>query len=236
MLHSPRSAERLFIGGVNMKNKYILSILTMLLVITVLLSSCTNNEVVETKILYTIKSGTTTLHILPIFFNTFLGEESGEEFCNTKGHLYHQAEVAECGCVVLTLDSKDIPEWKSKITLLQILQCVLGEYRDIGVKVDYSQDVFGLMKNADSCEFEISDDFTKVVVSAAEIFGKIRFSFYYAYITMACAVMQIFEGKTCEEINVEVTYLTKSGEVLDVLNYPWEVDKKISFTLEEVME
>ena len=219
-----------------MKNKYILSILTMLLVITVLLSSCTNNEVVETKILYTIKSGTTTLHILPIFFKTFLGEESGEEFCNTKGHLYHQAEVAECGCVVLTLDSKDIPEWKSTFPLLQILQCVLGEYRDIGVKVDYSLDVYGLMKNADSCEFEISDDFTKVVVSAAESYDKMRFYFYEAYITMACAVMQIFEGKTCEEINVEVTYLSKSGKVLGVLNYPWEVNKKISFTLEELME
>jgi len=214
-----------------MKTRY--KIIIIILIVLLLIASfkeCKNQETEWTP------NPTTTLHIPPIFFNTFLGEESGEEFLRTKRDLFIKGKVAECGCVVLTLYSKDIPEWKSKITLLQILQCVLGEYRDIGVKVDYSLDVYGLMKNADSCEFEISDDFTKVVVSAAEIFDKMRFSFYYAYITMACAVMQIFEGKTCEEINVEVTYLSKSGKVLDVLNYPWEVNKKVSFTLEELME
>lgn len=214
-----------------MKTRY--KIIIIILIVLLLIASfkeCKNQETEWTP------NPTTTLHIPPIFFNTFLGEESGEEFLRTKRDLFIKGKVAECGCVVLTLYSKDIPEWKSKITLLQILQCVLGEYRDIGVKVDYSLDVYGLMKNADSCEFEISDDFTKVVVSAAEFYDKIRFYFYDAYIKMACAVMQIFEGKTCEEINVEVTYLSKSGKVLGVLNYPWEVNKKVSFTLEEVME
>jgi len=214
-----------------MKTRY--KIIIIILIVLLLIASfkeCKNQETEWTP------NPTTTLHIPPIFFNTFLGEESGEEFLRTKRDLFIKGKVAECGCVVLTLYSKDIPEWKSKITLLQILQCVLGEYRDIGVKVDYSLDVYGLMKNADSCEFEISDDFTKVVVSAAEFYDKIRFYFYDAYIKMACAVMQIFEGKTCEEINVEVTYLSKSGKVLGVLNYPWEVNKKVSFTLEELME
>jgi len=214
-----------------MKTRYkIIIIILIVLLLIALFKECKSQETEWTP------NPTTTLHIPPIFFNTFLGEESGEEFLRTKRDLFIKGKVAECGCVVLTLYSKDIPEWKSKITLLQILQCVLGEYRDIGVKVDYSLDVYGLMKNADSCEFEISDDFTKVVVSAAEFYDKIRFYFYDAYIKMACAVMQIFEGKTCEEINVEVTYLSKSGKVLGVLNYPWEVNKKVSFTLEELME
>jgi hypothetical protein len=98
---------------------------------------------------------------------------------------------------------------------LQVLQCVLGDTRDIGVKVDYSDDYLEFLKDAHTCGFDISEDYTKIVESPEDN------GWYYPLIVAACIEMQVFMGKTCDEIIVEYWEVDENGETLDhIVAYP----------------
>lgn len=200
-----------------MTNKSILSILLSVLLITMLFSSCRREE----------NADQTTLHILPILCEPMLDGMTPTEFCNTEGTgtflegKYLQAHVDDDGCLILTLENKTISEWKDTFSDLHVLQCVLGESRDIGITIDYSKDFMDHMKDAHTCGYEISEDFTKVIESPEDN------SWYFPFTTLACAEMQVFEGKTCTEIKVEHIEINADGKVIDTFIFPDDADTPI---------
>ena len=70
--------------------------------------------------------------------------------------------------------------------------------------------VMDYMKDAYTCGFEISDDFTKVIDSPEDN------SWYYPFILPACVQMQMLSGKTCQEITVEYIEIDGEGEIITV--------------------
>ena len=103
-----------------------------------------------------------TLHLSPELCENCLNGISPSDFCETKGkgtwleNKYLFAKIDADGCLLITLKNNVISDWKNTFTTLQILQCVLGEDRDIGITIDYSLDFMDYMKDAYTCGFEIS--------------------------------------------------------------------------------
>ena len=188
----------------------LMSLLLLFCLLTMFCSSC-NRQVTKDQ---------TTLHIPPMLCEPMLDGITPIEFCNTEGKgtflegKYIQAQVDNDGCLILTLENETISEWKNTFTDLQVLQCVLGESRDIGITIDYSKDFMDYMKDAHTCGYEISEDFTKVIESPEDN------GWYFPFTTLACAKMQVFEGKTCTEIKVEHIEVDASGEVIDTFIFP----------------
>ena len=143
-----------------------------------------------------------------------------EEFCSSHGAdtvlngSYAYARVDKDGCLILVLEKEIARQWKNTLVSLQILQCVLGDSRDIGVTVDYSRDFLGFMENAHTCGFEIAEDYTKIVDEYGDN------TFYMPEIMIACLEMQVFAGKTCENITVEYLRYEANGELGDRIVYP----------------
>lgn len=197
-----------------MIKKSILSILLSILSMTMLFSSCNREEFADQ----------TTLHISPVLCEAMLYGITPTEFCNSTGEgtflegKYLQAHVDNDGCLILTLKNETISEWKNTFTDLQILQCVLGQSRDIGITIDYSKDFMDYMKNAHTCGYEISEDFTKVIESPEDN------SWYFPFTTLACATMQVFEGKICTDIKVEHIEINDKGEVIETFIFPDDSD------------
>ena len=168
-----------------------------------------------------------TLHISPMLCEYMLYGVTPTEFCNSKGEetflegKYLQAHVDNDGCLILTLKTETISEWKNTFTELQILQCVFGDSRNIGIIIDFSKDFVDLMKDAHTCGYEISEDFTKVIESPEDN------SWYFPFTTAACVVMQVFEGKTCTEIKVEHIEINDKGEVMETYIFPDDADTPI---------
>ena len=162
----------------------------------------------------------TELHIPPVVCEMMLNGTSPEIFCKTKGqgtrleNNYEKANVDSDGCLILTLNNGILYAWKNSFFELHVLQCVLGEDRDIGIKVDYSMDFMNYMKNAHTCGFEISDDYSSVIESPEDN------SWYFPLIMPACLKMQVFEGKACESIKVEYVEINETGEVIDRIISP----------------
>ena len=102
-----------------------------------------------------------------------------------------------------------------------MLQCVLGDARDIGIQVDYSKDFFHLMEDAQTCGYEISNDYTKVIESYEDN------SWYYPVIMSACVKMQMFEGKTCSDIRVEFFIVDANGEIIETITYPDDIENAV---------
>ena len=161
----------------------------------------------------------TVLHIPPEPCGYMLQGTTPEDFVAKKGagtclegkFLY--ANVDEDGCLILVLPNRAIAEWKNSLLPLQVLQCVLAN-RDLGVDVNYSLDFAHHMEYAETCGFEIADDYTKIVDGPGDN------TFYFPLIMSACIEMQIFEGKDCEEIKVEYLRVDNNGDVLDRVLYP----------------
>ena len=190
------------------------SSLVMLLAISfatiIVLSSCNNDDISQSII-----------HISPTMCETmFQGAITPELFCANKGantfleNKYAQAEIDKDGCLILTLDSNVITEWKNTFLCLHVLQCVLEDSCNIGVTIDYSMDFMYLMEDAHTCGYEISDDFTKIIESPEDN------GWYFPHITLACAIMQIFEGKTCSEVKGEHIEIDENGEVIEKFIFP----------------
>ena len=194
-----------------MKNKSTLTVLILaLFAMSTIFSSC-NNENSTEKV---------TLHISPMMCETMLYGLTPEEFCETKGNntflekQYLQAEVDKDGCLIITLRNEVVSKWKDTFLNLQVLQCVLGDTLDIGITIDYSRDYMDYMENAHTCGYEISEDFTQIIESPEDN------SWYFPVITLACATMQVFEGKDCSEVKVEYVYIDDNGEIIDKIIFP----------------
>ena len=163
----------------------------------------------------------TVLHLPPKVSGIMLDGATPDEFCETEGKdtwlegKYASATVDKDGCLILVLRKKVAAEWKNSFYPVQVLQCVLGDTRDIGVKVDYSDDYLEFLKDAHTCGFEISKDYTQIVESPEDN------GWYYPLIVPACIEMQVFMGKTCDEIIVEYWEVDENGETLDhIVAYP----------------
>lgn len=197
-----------------LKRIMVIGVIAILLSVSAIFSSCSNGSVTEQS----------TLHISPAMCEFMLEGLSPNDFCASKGkntfleNKYLHAYVDKDGCLILTLEENIISEWKNSFTALQVLQCVLGDTRDIGVTVDYSKDFMDYMKDADTCGYEISEDFTKVIESPEDN------SWYFPFTATACALMQIFNGKTCTELKVEHIEIDEKGEILETVIFPEETD------------
>lgn len=206
-----------------MKKKSIISILLSVLLITMFLSSCNRNSIDDLTTNHNNIDDLTTLHISPLLCKAMLYGVTPIEFCNSKGketfleNKYLQAKVDNDGCLILTLKNETISEWKNTFTDLQVLQCVFGDTRDIGITIDYSKDFMHYMEDAHTCGYEISEDYTKVIESPDDN------SWYFPFTTLACAEMQVFAGKTCKEVRVEHIEINDQGEVIETFIFPDDV-------------
>ena len=149
-----------------------------------------------------------------------------ESFCETKGagtfleHKYRSARIDEDGCLIIVLTKGIAAAWKNDLYYLHVLQCVLDDTKDIGITVDYSKDpsagFLDLMKNANTCGYEISDDFTKIIASPGDNV------IYFLFMPLACLIMQAFEGKMCTDYIVEYIELDENGAVeKHIVNTGW---------------
>lgn len=169
----------------------------------------------------------TILHLPPTLCRLSLDGVSPDSFCETKGKdtwlegKYLFADVDRDGCLILILRNNDLLEWRNTFVDLQVLQCVLENTRDIGIEVDYSKDLFHLMETANTCGYEISNDYTRIVESYEDN------SWYYPVIMSACMKMQMFEGKTCSDIRVEFLRVDTSGEIVETIVYPDDIENTI---------
>ena len=200
-----------------MKLKSALAFLLAALAMTVCLISCSRKTDTDQS----------TLHLSPKMCRLMTEGVSPNEFVNSKGentflkNKYAEAYVDKDGCLILTLENQVITEWKNTFAALQVLQCVLGDTRDIGITIDYSKDFLDYMRDADTCGYDISEDFTKVVESAEDN------SWYFPFIMTSCCVMQVFEGKSCTEIKIDYVEIDENGEVINTINYFDTEDTKI---------
>ena len=165
----------------------------------------------------------TVLHMPSVICQYMLDGVTPEEFCKSQGAgtilygCFPYSKVDKDGCLILVLDKNMVKPWKDSLLQMQIMQCVFGDSRDIGVTIDYSRDILSFMKNADSCGFEISEDYTKIVDENGDN------TFYFPFIMSACLMMQVFSGRTCENITVEYLRYGPNGEILDRILYPEHV-------------
>ena len=161
-----------------------------------------------------------TLPISPVMCGVTFEGMTPEEFCNNKGkgtfleYKYLHANVDADGCLILTLEDDVINKWKNTFVDLQVLQCVLRDSRDIGIAIDYSKDFADYLKDAHTCGFEISEDFTKIIASPEDN------HWYAPLIALACARMQIFEGKNCSEVRVSYMDINDDGDVISTTIFP----------------
>ena len=169
----------------------------------------------------------TILHLSPTVCGLSLDGVSPDSFCETKGSgtwlegKYLFADVDRDGCLILILKNNDLLEWKNTFVDLQVLQCVLGNTRDIGIEVDYSKDFFHLMENANTCGYEISNDYTRIIESYEDD------RWYYPVIMSACIKMQMFEGKTCSDIRVEFLRVDTNGKIAETIVYPDDIENAL---------
>lgn len=166
-----------------------------------------------------------TYHLSPEVCEMMLDGVSPDLFCKTKGKntflegRYSDAYVDEDGCLIISLSYKISGVWKNSFLELQILQAVLGEDRDIGVKLDAYNDFLGYIEDAHTCGFDISEDYTKIIESPEDN------GWYYPMIMPACIEMQIFNGKTCDDIKVEYIEIDDQGEIIEKIAWPHKIEK-----------
>ena len=165
----------------------------------------------------------TVLHIPPEPCGYMLQGTTPEDFVAQKGSdtwlegKYLFSHVDEDGCLILVLPNRAIAEWKNSLLPLQVLQCVLAN-RDLGVDVNYSLDFAHQMEYAETCGFEIADDYTKIVDGPGDN------TFYFPLIMAACIEMQVFNGVPCSEIRVEYLEIDAEGKILDKVVFPDDVE------------
>ena len=141
---------------------------------------------------------------------------SAESFCQNKGAdtvlygRYTYAKANKDGSLTLVVDNETLRIWKSSEWFLQILESLLEEEgRSAGVDIDWSDDFLGTKKLAKSCGIEISEDYSLITESPDDDAG------FFPFLTAACVIMQIFEGKQVSEVNVRYIEVDESGNIVD---------------------
>ncbi|MBE6699799.1 MAG: hypothetical protein E7584_06145 [Ruminococcaceae bacterium] len=146
---------------------------------------------------------------------------SAESFCQNKGAdtvlygRYTYAKANKDGSLTLVVDNETLRIWKSSEWFLQILESLLEEEgRSAGVDIDWSDDFLSTKKLAKSCGIEISEDYSLITESPGDDVG------FFPFLTAACVIMQIFEGKQIGEVYVRYIEVDESGNIVDEI--VWE--------------
>ena len=141
---------------------------------------------------------------------------SAESFCQNKGAdtvlygRYTYAKANKDGSLTLVVDNETLRIWKSSDLLLQILESLLEEEgRSAGVDIDWSEDFLDHKKLVKSCGIEISEDYSLITESPGDDVG------FFPFLTAACVIMQIFEGKQVGEVYVRYIEVDESGNIVD---------------------
>ena len=141
---------------------------------------------------------------------------SAESFCQNKGantvlyDRYTYAKANKDGSLTLVVDNETLRIWKSREWFLQILESLLEEEgRSAGVDIDWSDDFLSTKKLAKSCGIEISEDYSLITESPGDDAG------FFPFLTAACVIMQIFDGKQIGEVNVRYIEVDESGNIVD---------------------
>ena len=160
----------------------------------------------------------------------FIVSETPEDFCEKKGegtiwqNNYSFAFVDFKGNLILILTDEQIQIYKNNLYTLQVLQAVLGDTRDIGVVVNYDDELYdflGFIKFAPRCGIKVSEDyktFTK---------GPGGNRFYVPLIAEACMQLQFINGVPSEEIGVDYYLYDENGNVKQHISYPEDLNKEI---------
>ncbi len=206
-----------------MKKKYVVLLIAIATVIAIL---ATSMAALAFSFVYYYYLDTDIYHLSPRVCGLFCGEDiTPQEICETQGKgtcfedNYVKAEVDSDGCLILTLNRMQIKRIKNDDNYsMQILQAVLGDDRNIGVIVNYSDDTYlGLLEKAPNAGLQISNDYTQAIVPPIE--GN---SPYMLFIPKACLQMQVFEGKNCKDFQFEYIYLNENGNVTQRMIYSEE--------------
>ncbi len=148
---------------------------------------------------------------------------SPEEFITNKADVYPftYAKIDEEGNLILWLSKDNIAAWKNNSSSMQVLQRVLGEDRDIGVQIIEPEDTImkELYENAHLCGLEVSEDYTKIYESPDDN------PRYFGATISGCILMQLLEGKDCDQISVEYTILNEKGEITRYIIWPDDVNE-----------
>ena len=148
---------------------------------------------------------------------------SAKDFCESKGKgtciegAYTFAKVDKDGYLILIMSDFQLNDWKSSRYDTIALQAVLGEKKDIGVKIPNTDDdvlLKNIIKYADQCGFDISNDYKTIVASPGDDKS------YEPFIIMACDFMQLCEGTPSDKIKVEYTEIDENGNIIKKVVWP----------------
>lgn len=132
--------------------------------------------------------------------------EKPEDFVKSRGREsllvngYTFASLDDDGNLILILSDKEVEAWKKSSLSLEILRIVTNDTVDLGIEGDYVPENWLEEITIDSAkrtEFNISDDFTKITY---DMEGSRIIS---GSLVNACAMMQLFEGRTGDDFRVE---------------------------------
>ena len=140
-----------------------------------------------------------------------------EQFCSTKGEGtyltegYTFAKVDKNGNLILVLTSKQKNAWKNANTSLQFLQKIYGEEKQIVteiIPVTSPSFVASLYEHAaEEAPKQISTDYTYITETPSDTW------LYSTTLMSGCMAMQLFEGKSVEDMRVEYVMVLKDGSV-----------------------
>ena len=136
-----------------------------------------------------------------------------KEFCKSKGkgteieNRYTYAKTDKDGYLILRMTDGQISRWRNSRADVRILQAVLGDKRDIGVKIIEEENPINavFIEHADTCGYDISEDYQLITISSDDDV------FYLSAIASACMFMQITSGIPSDEASVEYVRFDKDG-------------------------
>jgi len=160
----------------------------------------------------------------PSVCNAIFGVEP-DVFLATKGsetdlfNGYSEAKVDQAGNLILHLTDAQREAWKNSSAFLQILQKIVGEERKIVSKIiPPTNEIHQLFyEGAESCGFEISEDYSKVIAGPGDDKS------YILFVPQACLMMRVLEDGTGEEHRVEYREVDAQGDTTVYHLFPMPV-------------
>lgn len=190
------------------------NIISLLLALCVLLSSCLIN-MPTMKLPFETTPSESELNEFRLSNKicvTLFGVDS-QTFYETKGkdtlleNGYTKAAITD-DVLVLYLTDSQVDSWRNSNIFLQILQKIMGDDKEIVPQVIVPTDpVYSMLyEDADlQCGFEISDDYSKIVAGPGDD------KTYSMIVPRACFTMQVLQGKPSDEISVEYLEYNADG-------------------------
>ena len=213
----------------NKSNKCIFTVMRVISILTLiplLLTSCLLERFSRLPLNSSVESNSNTPHMNEYRLSskicqTAFGVDSAT-FYKTKGkdtlleRGYTSATLTTDDVLVLQLTDAQLEQWRNSDVYLQILQKILGEEKKIVSQINPPTDpVFGILYDgADTCGYEISDDYSKIVAGPGDDKS------YKLVIPQACFMVQVLAGKASEEISVEYLEINEEGVITEHIFIP----------------